>query len=591
MRANSLHNKRFPEDSSALSQRFDNLQERDHFQSSLADVSQDILPATDANTQSYDGLRGLRQQDNNNNNSTTNSHLHSSKKDDKILEENKKKEDVGNIAKVGAIMPSTAGMAVSPHEHCDITDSCDGIEIHNRTVDQWLDDEYPFISILVATHNESLVIERLLKSFAALTYPTDRFEIMIVDDSSDDTYQKIQSMLADFRNLKVIHRDNRAGWKGGALNVALETIDKRASNVLVVDADNILLDDTLQRFASRFIEKESIYNEKEVPLLAIQGFPISKINPEADNEWWVKAKWANWIARAIDFRLSQRNMIEFAAKDLLNLPVQITGSLFMIRADVMRSIKFSNDLCEDWDLTINLYCPQPSAADIIMLGNNNKRIFHQPSNSSFFPRLVRVSSRPKIIFDKELISYCEATTDLAAYFRQRMRVSEGHTRGLRKGIRRIAGNKMLSPVDKVELLLNGLQYAKFIPVLGIGIINMMLVLMFLSGGYSSQELMNMFGLSLSLQAANLAVALVRIILAMKICRPVRTYDIKDVLSLLALTVITTPAFVIGSLRGLFEDNGTFYRTRRNLLWEPRVTQAAVFSESSRSSSSPTGATA
>jgi hypothetical protein len=230
-----------------------------------------------------------------------------------------------------------------------------------------------------------------------------------------------------------------------------------------------------------------------------------------------------------------------------------------------------------------------------MLGNNNnnntERISHQPANSIFFPRLVGVSSRPKIIFDKELVSYCEATTDLAAYFRQRMRVSEGHTRGLRKGIRRIAGSKMLSLVDKVELLLNGLQYAKFVPVLGIVIINIILVLMFLSGGYSNQELMNMFGVSLSLQAANLAAALVRIILAVKICQPVRTYDIKDVLSLLALIMITTPAFVIGSLRGVFEDNGTFYRTRRNLPWETKLTQAAALSESSRTSSSSTGATA
>jgi hypothetical protein len=156
-------------------------------------------------------------------------------------------------------------------------------------------------------------------------------------------------------------------------------------------------------------------------------------------------------------------MIEFAAKDLLNMPVQITGNLFMIRAaEVIKSIKFSNDLCKDWDLTINLYCPQPASADVIMLGNNNntERISHQPANSIFFfLRLVGVSSRPKIIFDKELVSYCEATTDLAAYFRQRIRASEGHTRGLRKGIRRIAASKMLSLVDKVELLANGLQYA------------------------------------------------------------------------------------------------------------------------------------
>ncbi len=523
-KANSLHNKRLHENSPALCQRLDNHRESDHFQSSLADVSQNILPATNTSMQSYDGLDGLRQQDHSINNTTATTHLHSSEKDDKFLEENKKKEGIGNIAKAAANMPSTAEMAVSLHEQHDIADGCEGIEVRNAAAEQRRDDEYPFISILVATYNESLVIERLLKSFVGLTYPTDRFEIMIIDDSSDDTYQKIQSMLLHFQNLKVIHRDSRAGWKGGALNVALEAMDKRASNVLVVDADNILLEDTLERFVSRFTEKQSIYNEKGVPVLAIQGFPISKSNPEADNEWGIKAKWGNWVARAIDFRLSQRNMIEFAAKDLLDLPLQITGSLFMIRADIIKSIKFSNDLCEDWDLTINLYCPQPSSADVLILGNSkNERISHRPTNSICFPKLVGVSSRPKVIFDKELISYCEATTDLAAYFRQRMRVSEGHTRGLRRGIRRIAGNKMLSLVDKVELFLNGLQYARFISVLGIEIINMILILMFLSGGYSSQQLMNVFALSFSLQAANLAVALVRIMLAVRICRAVRTF--------------------------------------------------------------------
>ena len=45
----------------------------------------------------------------------------------------------------------------------------------------------------MATHTEgeSLVINKMLNSFVALSYPDDRFEIIIVDDSTDDTYQKI----------------------------------------------------------------------------------------------------------------------------------------------------------------------------------------------------------------------------------------------------------------------------------------------------------------------------------------------------------------------------------------------------------------
>jgi cellulose synthase/poly-beta-1,6-N-acetylglucosamine synthase-like glycosyltransferase len=264
-----------------------------------------------------------------------------------------------NMPKVGAIMRSASDNAASLHEKGIIADRCLDIGIVNRASDHWTNEGYPFISIFVATHNESLVIERLLKSFASLSYPTDRFEIIIVDDSTDDTYQKIQSMSSDLQNLKLIHRDNRAGWKGGALDIALDIMDKRASNVLVLDADNILLADTLERFVSRFIEEQYSYKERGVSVLAIQGFPISKSSFESDNESETKLNFGNWIARAIDFRLSQRNMIEFTAKDRLNLPVQLTGSLFMIRADVIKSIKFSNDLCEDWDLTVDLYCSQP----------------------------------------------------------------------------------------------------------------------------------------------------------------------------------------------------------------------------------------
>jgi hypothetical protein len=132
--------------------------------------------------------------------------------------------------KAAANNRSRAGkMAVLLQKQGAVADRCGDIRIINRTSGQWVDGEYPFISIFVATHNESVVIERLLKYFAALSYPTDRFEIIIVDDSTDDTCQKIQTMSSDLQNLKVIHRDNRAGWKGGALNVALQAMDKRAS--------------------------------------------------------------------------------------------------------------------------------------------------------------------------------------------------------------------------------------------------------------------------------------------------------------------------------------------------------------------------
>jgi cellulose synthase/poly-beta-1,6-N-acetylglucosamine synthase-like glycosyltransferase len=499
------------------------------------------------------------------------------------------------MRKVDAIPQSTGCKVVPLYKHEIIADAQKDIDSVNRAYGEQIIEEYPFISIFVATHNESLVIDRLLDSFIALSYPNDRFEVIIVDDSTDDTYQKIQSRLPDLQNLKVVHRENRAGWKGGALNIALDVMDKRTSNVLVLDADSILLSDTVERFVSTFIKEQYFYKEKGISVLAIQGFPISKSYLEAGDEWVINGELSNWVSRAIDFRLSQRNMIEFAAKDLLDLPVQITGSLFMIRADIIKSIKFSTDLCEDWELTLDVYCcssrlPLSSSIDLMMTSNNTTQsISNPPSRKKIFSNNDVVSSKPRIIFSQGLVSFCEASTDLVIYFRQRMRVSEGHTRGLRRRVRHITESKMLSYTEKVELFLNGLQYAKFIFVLGIGILDIFLILMFLLGSYNNNhQLMNLFEISLSLQAANLATSIALIIWAAKICKPVRRYDIKDVLSLLALYVITTPAFVIGSLRGLLRNKGTFYKTRRNLPKGSKLNTTSVPFGSTKMSRSYTG---
>jgi hypothetical protein len=112
----------------------------------------------------------------------------------------------------------------------------------------------PFISILVPARNEDLVIDRLMRSCAALTYNKDNFEIIVVDDDSEDnTYDIVRKWTDKILNLKVIRRNKRIeGWKGGVLNLAIKNMNTNSSYVLVVDADNILATDILERFVSCF---------------------------------------------------------------------------------------------------------------------------------------------------------------------------------------------------------------------------------------------------------------------------------------------------------------------------------------------------
>jgi cellulose synthase/poly-beta-1,6-N-acetylglucosamine synthase-like glycosyltransferase len=163
----------------------------------------------------------------------------------------------------------------------------------------------PFISILVATYTERLVIDRLMRSCAVLTYNTDKFEIIVVDDSEDGTFDVLKKWKPEISNLKLIHRNERTGWKGGALNLALKNLSIKSSYVLVVDADSILVNDTLERFVSYF----SKYNSNGNHIDVIQGYSISGVFNNSSTVLDFPTR--NWIARGIEFRLAQRNIIEF----------------------------------------------------------------------------------------------------------------------------------------------------------------------------------------------------------------------------------------------------------------------------------------
>ena len=55
-------------------------------------------------------------------------------------------------------------------------------------------DESKFISVIVAAKNEGKKIGKLLESFSELDYPNDKYEIIVVDDNSeDDTLNIIES--------------------------------------------------------------------------------------------------------------------------------------------------------------------------------------------------------------------------------------------------------------------------------------------------------------------------------------------------------------------------------------------------------------
>ena len=70
-------------------------------------------------------------------------------------------------------------------------------------------------------------------------------------------------------------------------------------------------------------------------------------------------------------------------------------------------------------------------------------------------------------------------------------------------------------------------------------------------------------ITLIIQISNLLTIIGTSLMAIPLCSNVEKYNIRDSFYLLLLNLCTMPAFVIGSLRGLFRKDGIFYKTERN----------------------------
>lgn len=100
-------------------------------------------------------------------------------------------------------------------------------------------DELPYVTVQLPMYNEMYVAERLIDAVVKLDYPTDRLEIQVLDDSTDETVQIASRRVEMYReqgiNITYLHRDNREGFKAGALAEGMRV--SRGEFIAVFDAD------------------------------------------------------------------------------------------------------------------------------------------------------------------------------------------------------------------------------------------------------------------------------------------------------------------------------------------------------------------
>jgi len=292
----------------------------------------------------------------------------------------------------------------------------------------------PFVSIHLPFYNEKNVADRILNACTSLDY--ENYEVIVADDSIDETVEILKKW-KDHPKVKVNHRESRKGWKGGALNEALKQMDPKAEYVMVFDADFVPPSDIIQQFLpyfgnntngnhngnngnnhsngnkgtvskdeyQRIIEKlEQWYEKRE--LAVVQGY-----------QWHYLNAGENWLTKGIRAEYSSSYVIERTSQELIGSMKMIAGSVFMIKADVIKKHTWSTSMTEDWELTLRLYLDG-----------------------------YKVSYTPYIQAPAE----CPSTIPQLA--RQRMRWAEGHTFNVKKYFWEVLRSRKISTREKLEFI-------------------------------------------------------------------------------------------------------------------------------------------
>jgi len=114
----------------------------------------------------------------------------------------------------------------------------------------------PRVTVQLPIFNEQYVVDRLLDAVCRLEYPQDKLDIQLLDDSTDETIEVARLLVERYAALghpvEYIHRDNREGFKAGALAEGLKTA--KGEFIAIFDADFVPPPDFLLKCIHHFTD-------------------------------------------------------------------------------------------------------------------------------------------------------------------------------------------------------------------------------------------------------------------------------------------------------------------------------------------------
>lgn len=196
----------------------------------------------------------------------------------------------------------------------------------------------PSVTIQLPLFNERTSADRIIRAAADQDYPKDRFDIQVLDDSTDETTAIVARLVEEVRARGVrighIHREHRDGYKAGAL---AEGLQRSASELVAVfDADFA----PEPSFLRRLIAEERAFDDPRVAFVQAR--------------WaWSPASTQGWLASALALLLDRHFRVQKPVREYVGNVSTFNGSGGIWRRAAIDDAGgwASDTLTEDLDLS------------------------------------------------------------------------------------------------------------------------------------------------------------------------------------------------------------------------------------------------
>ncbi len=197
---------------------------------------------------------------------------------------------------------------------------------------------FPTVTVQIPLYNERATAERIVRAAAEQDYPRDRFEVQVLDDSTDETSRIVARVSDEVRaagvRIQHLHRTDREGYKAGALARGLE----RSSSefVAIFDADFV----PERGFLREMLEERRSFREPDVAF--------------AQARWaWGSQERQSWLTRVLALLLDRHFRVQKPVRAHVGNVTTFNGSGGIWRRSAIDDAGgwTSDTLTEDLDLS------------------------------------------------------------------------------------------------------------------------------------------------------------------------------------------------------------------------------------------------